>query len=191
MANTLYDKLLHESRHIMNKKNTILYSKIFSTPLGKIIALANEKKLCALEFVDEGALEKKLHLLTKQLQLTIHPECNAIIDVTEQELQQYFSGVLKEFTVPIEIQGSPFQKLVWSELQNIPFGATRSYSDIARSIKKPGSHRAIGRANGANRLVIIIPCHRVIYIDSTIGGYNGGIARKQWLLHYERQIAGI
>lgn len=175
----------------MTKKNTVLYSKIFSTPLGNVIALANKKKLCALEFVDEGALEQKVHVLTRQLQATIYPECNTIIDLIEQELQQYFLGVLQEFTVPIEMQGSPFQTLVWSELQNIPFAATRSYSDIAHSINKPGSYRAIGRANGANRFVIIIPCHRVIYIDSTTGGYNGGIARKQWLLHHERQIVSI
>lgn len=174
----------------MTKKNTNLSSKLFSTPLGNLIALANEKKLCALQFVDEGALEQKMYVLARQLQATINPECNAIIDLIERELQQYFSGVLTEFTVPIDIQGSAFQKLVWNELQNIPFAATRSYSEIACSINKPGSHRAIGRANGANRFVIIIPCHRVIYIDSTIGGYNGGIARKQWLLHHERQTVG-
>lgn len=175
----------------MTKKNTILCSQIFSTPLGNMIALANEKKLCALQFVDEGALEQKMHVLARQLQATINSQRNAMIDVIEQELQQYFSGALKVFTVPIDIHGSPFQKLVWKELQNIPFAATRSYSEIACSINKPGSCRAIGRANGANQFVIIIPCHRVIYIDSTIGGYNGGIARKQWLLHHERQTVGI
>ncbi|MGL4347923.1 MAG: methylated-DNA--[protein]-cysteine S-methyltransferase [Chlamydiales bacterium] len=171
----------------MTKKNTILYSHIFSTPLGSMIAIANKKNLCALQFVDEGALKKKIHLLAKQLQATINLQQNVVIDVVKRELQLYFEGKLKKFTVPIDIQGSLFQKLVWSELQNIPFAATKSYSDIACCIDKPGSHRAIGRANGANRFVIIIPCHRVIYIDSTIGGYTGGIGRKQWLLHHERQ----
>ena len=129
-----------------------------------------------------------MQVLGKQLQATITPQRNAIIDLIEAELQQYFTGNRKEFTVPMEIQGSLFQKLVWNELQTIPFAATRSYSEVASAIGKPGSHRAVGRANGANRFVVIIPCHRVIYIDSTVGGFNGGIARKQWLLHHEKQI---
>ncbi len=153
-----------------------------------MIALADNKKLWALQFVEDGSLEQKLQVLGKQLQATITPQRNAIIDLIEAELQQYFTGNRKEFTVPMEIQGSLFQKLVWNELQTIPFAATRSYSEVASAIGKPGSHRAVGRANGANRFVVIIPCHRVIYIDSTVGGFNGGIARKQWLLHHEKQI---
>lgn len=175
----------------MIKKNTDLSSTILFTPIGLMIALADEKKLYALQFVDEGTLEQKMALLTQQLQATIHLQKNVIIDWIEKELQLYFAGKLKHFTVPIYIQGSLFQKLVWNELQNIPFAATKSYSEIASCINKPGSHRAIGRANGANRFVIIIPCHRVIYIDSTIGGYIGGVARKQWLLHHERQTVLI
>lgn len=168
--------------------NKVLDSKVLATPLGSIIALANNKKLWALQFVDESFLEQELQLLEKQLQAIITPQKNAIIDLVETELQQYFMGKRKEFTVPLEIRGSLFQKLVWNELQTIPFAATRSYSQIACAIGKPGSHRAVGMANGANRFVIIIPCHRVIYIDSAVGGYNGGIARKQWLLHHEKKI---
>lgn len=171
----------------MTKKNTILSAQTFSTPLGSMLALATDKNLCALQFVDEGALEQKMHILAKQWQGTIHLRKNVVIEGIERELQQYFAGELREFTIPLNIQGSLFQKLVWNELQKIPFAATKSYSEIASCIDKPGSHRAIGRANGANQFVIIIPCHRVIYIDSTIGGYTGGIARKQWLLHHERQ----
>lgn len=166
----------------------MLFSKIVSMPVGSMIALASDKKLLRLQFVDEGSLEQELHLLEKQLQATIIPQKNTIIDLVETELQQYFMGKRKQFTVPIETQGSLFQKLVWNELQNIPFAATKSYSEVAAAIGKPGSHRAIGRANGANRFVIIIPCHRVVYIDRTLGGYNGGIARKQWLLHHEKKI---
>ncbi len=166
----------------------MLFSNILYTPVGAMIALADNKKLWALQFVEDGSLEQKLQVLGKQLQATITPQRNAIIDLIEAELQQYFTGNRKEFTVPMEIQGSLFQKLVWNELQTIPFAATRSYSEVASAIGKPGSHRAVGRANGANRFVVIIPCHRVIYIDSTVGGFNGGIARKQWLLHHEKQI---
>lgn len=171
----------------MIKKNTNLSYKMLFTPIGSMIALASDKKLFALQFVDEGALEQKMHLLTKQLQATVTLQKNGIIDWIERELQLYFAGKLQQFTAPINIQGSLFQKLVWNELQNIPFAATKSYSEIAFCINKPNSHRAIGRANGANRFVIIIPCHRVIYIDNTVGGYSGGIARKQWLLYHERQ----
>lgn len=166
----------------------MLFSTLLSTPAGAMAVLASNQKLCALQFVDEGSLEQKLELLAKQLQVSITPQKNAIIDLVETQLQQYFTGNRKEFTVPIEIQGTLFQKLVWNELQTIPFATTRSYSEIASAIGKPGSHRAVGKANGANRFVIIIPCHRVIYIDSTVGGYNGGIARKQWLLHHEKQF---
>lgn len=166
----------------------ILHSKILSTPLGTMIALASDKNLYALQFVDQGSLEQELQLLAKQLQTTITSHKNAIIDLIETELQEYFMGKRKEFTVPLEIHGSLFQKLVWNALQTIPFAATRSYSEIACAIGKPGSHRAVGRANGTNRFPIIIPCHRVIYIDSTLGGYTGGIARKQWLLHHEKKI---
>ena len=130
-----------------------------------MIALADNKKLWALQFVEDGSLEQKLQVLGKQLQATITPQRNAIIDLIEAELQQYFTGNRKEFTVPMEIQGSLFQKLVWNELQTIPFAATRSYSEVASAIGKPGSHRAVGRANGANRFVVIIPCHRVIYLS--------------------------
>lgn len=166
----------------------MLSSKILSTPLGSMIALASDKTLWALQFVDEGSLKQELQLLAKQLQVAMIPQENAIIDLVEMELQQYFMGKRKEFTIPMEVQGSLFQKLVWNELQTIPFAATKSYSEVASAIGKPGSHRAVGRTNGVNRFVIIIPCHRVIYIDSTVGGYSGGIARKQWLLHHEKQI---
>lgn len=163
----------------------MFWSKILTTPLGSMIALANEKELYVLQFVDEGFLEQKMQVFTKQLQAKIVPKQNGIHDWVEEELQQYFAGALKNFTVPIDTHGSLFQKIVWNELQKIPFAVTKSYSEIACAIGKPGAHRAIGRANGANPLAIIIPCHRVIYVDSTIGGYSGGIARKQWLLHHE------
>ena len=100
---------------------------------------------------------------------------------------QYYAGTLKEFKTPLHLLGSPFQQEVWAELRRIPPGETRSYSDIATAMNRPSSQRAVANANGANQLAIVIPCHRVIQANGEIGGYGGGVSRKQWLLNHEKQ----
>jgi len=103
----------------------------------------------------------------------------------------YFKGELKQFFTPIVMFGTPFQKRVWLELKKIPIGETRSYSDIAKKLETLGAVRAVGSANGANPLAIIIPCHRVINIDGQLGGYRGGLARKKWLLEHEAKYGKL
>ena len=103
-----------------------------------------------------------------------------------QELSLYFAGKLSSFSAPLQIQGTPFQKSVWEELQKIPYGETRSYQEIAISLGKPTGYRAVAMANRANPFAIIIPCHRVIYKGGSLGGYAGGLEKKQWLLEQER-----
>lgn len=93
---------------------------------------------------------------------------------------------MKEFKTPLFFQGSPFAKMVWEELQRIPFGATRSYAQIATAIGRPTAFRTVARANGANQIAIVIPCHRVINSDSAFGVYGGGILRKGWLINHEK-----
>lgn len=148
----------------------------FDTPLGKMIAIADEKALYGLQFADGcdfcGKAEKGR---------------TAPIDLIEEELQKYFVGGVMDFQTPMEWMGTPFQKAVWKALCSIPFGATRSYSEMAQSIHRPDSVRAVARANASNRFVIIVPCHRVILADGNLGGYNGGVERKKWLLQHEKQ----
>ncbi|MSR46979.1 MAG: methylated-DNA--[protein]-cysteine S-methyltransferase [Planctomycetes bacterium] len=104
-----------------------------------------------------------------------------------RELSDYFAGKRKSFDVPLHAPGSDFEHRVWRELQRIPCGETRSYVELGRAIGAPKAARAVGRANGMNRLALVIPCHRVIRDDGTVGGYGGGRWRKEWLLRLERQ----
>ncbi len=104
----------------------------------------------------------------------------------EEELAAYFTGKLKRFGVPLVYPGTLFQRRVWEELLRIPHGKTRSYDDVAVAIGAKGSHRAVARANGMNRISILIPCHRVLNKDGRLGGYGGGLWRKQYLLDLER-----
>lgn len=114
-----------------------------------------------------------------------NPKATQFLDQAEEEINQYFSGRLKEFKVPLDIQGTEFQKKVWRQLSKIPYGETCSYQDIATKIKQPKACRAVGTANGKNPLSIIIPCHRVITADGKLGGYSGGLNTKTKLLAIE------
>jgi methylated-DNA-[protein]-cysteine S-methyltransferase len=102
------------------------------------------------------------------------------------QLRAYLAGELRTFALPMEQPGTPFQKSVWDELTRIPFGETISYRQLAERVRKPLASRAVGSANGRNRLMIVVPCHRVIAADGTLGGYGGGLWRKQWLLDLEQ-----
>lgn len=102
-----------------------------------------------------------------------------------RELKEYFSGRRRAFTVPLDLRGTPFQLRVWKALQRIPYGKTRSYGDIARQVRRPRAFRAVGQANHRNPIAIIVPCHRVIAADGTLGGYGGGLDMKRFLLNLE------
>jgi O-6-methylguanine DNA methyltransferase len=135
------------------------------TPLGFIRAKFQGKTLARLEISDTPSESLPLLLQT--------------------ELKAYFSGKLKRFKTPIQFVGTPFQMRVWQELENIPYGETRSYMEIAEAIGKPTAFRAVAQAIGANPLLLIVPCHRVINADGKLGGFSAGIHRKQWLLSHE------
>jgi AraC family transcriptional regulator of adaptative response/methylated-DNA-[protein]-cysteine methyltransferase len=157
------------------------------TPLGPMVAVADEIGLYLLEFVDRRGLEREVECLRLKTKLAIIPGKTEPIHLIENELTQYFKGTLQEFKTPLLLLGSPFQKQVWDELKKIPFGETRSYSQIALAISRPCAFRAVAQANGANQVAIVIPCHRVINANGDLGGYGGGIARKKWLLDHERR----
>jgi AraC family transcriptional regulator, regulatory protein of adaptative response / methylated-DNA-[protein]-cysteine methyltransferase len=166
-----------------------LFARWLDTPLGPMLALANEEGLCLLEFVDRRMLETQLQRVRRRFGCAIVPGENAHLRRIANELQQYFEGNLRRFTVPLAMQGTPFQMKVWQRLMAIPYGETLSYAEMARDIGERNAQRAVGRANGDNRLAIIIPCHRVIRSDGTLCGYGGGLWRKQWLLERERTHA--
>ena len=157
------------------------------TPLGPMIVAGNSSSVCLLEFADRRMLETQLKRVQRAYQTVFAPGTNQWIQQLETELNEYFAGVRKEFSVPIESVGTEFQMRVWSRLKSIPAGSTTSYERIASQIGKPGAQRAVGRANGDNRLAIIIPCHRVIRRNGSLSGYGGGIWRKKWLLEHEQK----
>lgn len=163
----------------------ILKAHWFDTPLGPMIAIADEEALYLLEFVDRRGLEREVERLRKKTKRAIIPGCTRPIQSIEKELGRYFEGKLTEFKTPLCLLGSLFQNSVWEELQKIPFGETCSYSHIAKAIGKPAACRAVAQANGSNCIAIVIPCHRVINTNGELGGYGGGKKRKEWLINHE------
>jgi AraC family transcriptional regulator, regulatory protein of adaptative response / methylated-DNA-[protein]-cysteine methyltransferase len=158
------------------------------TPLGTMIACAVEEGICLLEFTDRKMLETQLKSLARILNSTIIQGRNKHFDLLEKELNEYFEGNRKSFSVPLYAPGTEFQKMVWSELQRIPYGSLRSYKEQALAINKPDAVRAVATANGKNRIAILIPCHRVVGSDGELTGYAGGIWRKKKLIELEKQF---
>lgn len=155
------------------------------SPLGPMIAGASENGVCFLEWHDRGGIETIKNRVVKRYKCKLVKGANAHVDQLEQELTLYFDGKLTEFKVPIAVTGTPFERAVWDQLLLIPYGEMRSYGDIAAMLDKPGASRAVGRANGANYLSIVIPCHRVIESTGNLRGYGGGLHRKKFLLELE------
>lgn len=171
-----------------NSKHTqVLKASWIDTPLGPMLTVADDEALYLLEFVDRRGLEKEIQRLKKKTKLPIIPGKPKPAKQIEEELKGYFSGKILEFKTPLLLLGTPFQKRVWEELQKIPSGETRSYAEIAKIIGKPSAFRAVALANGANQIAIVIPCHRVINSNGGLGGYGGGINKKEWLLKHERK----
>ncbi len=165
-----------------------LLAKWLDTPLGGILAIANEAGLHLLEFVDRRGLENEIKWLRKKTKAPIIPGNNAVLEKIEQELKDYFEGTNLNFTVPIVMNGTPFEQSIWNQLLKIPVGTTRSYAQLAEGIENQNAVRAVGRANGKNCMAIIVPCHRVIGADGNLKGYGGGLWRKKWLLEHERRF---
>jgi AraC family transcriptional regulator, regulatory protein of adaptative response / methylated-DNA-[protein]-cysteine methyltransferase len=167
----------------------IVTAKI-DTPLGLMIVGATKEGICLLEFNDRRMLNTEYKDLAKLLKTTIEEGENKHIRTIRKQLNEYFNGCRKEFTIPLVTPGSEFQQTVWKELQNIPFGATRTYQGQAEALNKPDAIRAVANANGMNRISIVIPCHRVIGSDGKLTGYGGGLRRKKWLLDHEKKYSG-
>ncbi len=157
------------------------------SPVGPLIAGATSEGVCLLEFTDRRMLDHQFSRLRKYFKCAIIPGGNQYIVQLKKELAEYFEGKRKKFSVKIVYPGSPFEQRVWNMLLTIPFGSTASYEEIAKKIGVPKSSRAVGRANGFNRIAVVIPCHRVINKSGELGGYGGGLWRKKMLLDLERK----
>lgn len=157
------------------------------SPLGPLVAGATAAGVCLLEFSDRRMLEAQFAALRKRFSRPVVPGDHPHLTQLRLELDQYFAGTLHQFTVPLQFPGTSFQERVWQKLLTIPYGETRSYEDIACAVGAPKAVRAVGRANGMNRIAIVIPCHRVVNKNGELGGYGGGLRRKQFLLDLERQ----
>ena len=172
------------------KAGHCLLAQRLETPLGTMLALADDEGLRLLEFADRRGLERELAGLRRRLKCAIVPGSHVVLDEVRRQLARYFSGESLAFDLPLAPVGSAFQLRVWAELQKIAPGKTRSYAAMAAKLGIPKAPRAIGRANGSNMLALVIPCHRVIRADGSLCGYAGGIWRKQRLLDHERKYAG-
>ena len=161
---------------------------VLESPVGPLVAGATAEGVCLLEFADRPAFDRQLSVLRKRLGTTMVPGDNEHIDHLADELSQYFSGTLTKFTVTLVVPGTAFQRAVWERLMQIPFGSTLSYGELARDLGRPGAQRAVGRANGDNRIAIVIPCHRVVQSNGELRGYGGGLWRKKFLLDHEREV---
>lgn len=162
-----------------------LRARWLETPLGPMVAIAHEEGLVLLEFCDRRALEREVRDLRRRFRSIVVAAPHPHLDAIERDLAAWFRDPRHPFTVPLHLVGTPFEVATWRGLRRIPVGETRSYGAQAAALGRPGAARATGRANGANRIAIVVPCHRVIGADGALVGYGGGLWRKRWLLRHE------
>lgn len=168
-------------------KNSVCYTTM-PTPIGTITMARTDKGVCYIEFGDSTKTLMSLKLWSQRWLRQDELICSddSSLDEAKLQLTQFFAGKRTEFSLPLDLYGTPFQKLVWQELLNIPYGETRSYKDIAMKVDAPKAVRAIGGANHHNPIPIIIPCHRVIGSNGALVGYGGGLSIKEKLLDLEQ-----
>ncbi len=172
-----------------SKKQEVILMDRFTTPLGPMYVCATDHGVCLLEFVDRRMLETEFKDLQRLLNARIINGSNHHIKTIKAQVTEYFDGTRQHFDVPLVTPGSEFQQNVWRSLGNIPYGSTTTYQAQSVVMNKPKAIRAIAKANGMNRIAIVIPCHRVIGKDGSLRGYAGGLERKRWLLNHEIGLA--
>lgn len=168
------------------REGTCLVTTVLDTPLGRMLGATVDDGLAFLEFDDRRMLETNYEAMRQRFGCAVVPGEHPHLDRLRDELARYFAGELRDFSVPVAPRGTSFQTRVWDELKRIPYAATISYEELARRIGQPTAQRAVARANGDNRVAILIPCHRVIGKDGSLTGYGGGLWRKRLLLELER-----
>ncbi len=173
------------------RDDALLKADWIDTPLGPMIAVSDARALHLLEFSDRKALPAELRRLRQDARGDIGIGRSAPTEQVRAELARFFAGENARFTVPLAQHGSAFTRAVWAILRDIPAGETRTYSQIAGQMGRPSATRAVARANGANPLALVVPCHRVIGADGSLTGYGGGLWRKQRLIELERHYHGV
>lgn len=159
----------------MKKRETEVYKSYFNSPIGMIEIIGTANFIKEVNFFD-GEFDAEF-------------QSNDCVEECAHQLQEYFNGGRKDFELNLEPEGTEFQKKVWKELLKIPYGYTKSYLFISRLVGDTSAIRAVAKANGQNKIAIIIPCHRVIGNDGSLTGYAGGLWRKKWLLEHEQKFA--
>jgi len=172
----------------VDRESSIWINRI-ATPLGSMIMGVHDSGLCLLEFAERRMLETQLTRLRQRMGRVFLPGDHPLMQTVKKQLDAYFEGSLRNFSIPLQAPGTAFQEAVWDALRQIPYGVMRSYADIAATIGQPDAMRAVGRANGDNRIAIVIPCHRVVASDGDLTGYGGGLWRKEFLLAMEQAQA--
>ena len=170
-------------------KDAVLRADWIETPMGAMVAVASEGALHLLEFTERKALPAELAALRRDAKGSLGFGRFGPTDQIEREISDFMAGVSARFETPLRALGTPFTQAVWQALRKIPAGETRSYSQLARDMGRPEATRAVARANGANPIAIVIPCHRVLAADGSLTGYGGGLWRKQKLIELERGFA--
>ncbi|WP_222428996.1 bifunctional transcriptional activator/DNA repair enzyme AdaA [Chitinophaga polysaccharea] len=171
---------------VNSKHQQVINITRLETPIGSMFACAVTAGICLLEFTERKILATEFKALTRLLRANIIPGTSPHFEVLKQELDEYFAGTRKVFTVPLLMPGTAFQQKIWQLLQTVPYGTTRSYKQQAIAAGEPDAVRALAHANGMNRIAILVPCHRLVGGDGSLTGYGGGIWRKKWLLELEK-----
>ena len=186
-----------KSFNVINKKRVTLindlttnplYIEWIPTPIGKMLAICDENHLYMLEFIARKNIHNGFQRLSQKYNRHIISGRTSITQRIEDELKLYFKKALKEFTTPLIFTGTKFQKKVWLNLTKIPAGRTCSYSELAAAVGNKKASRAVANSNANNILALVVPCHRVLLQSRKIGGYAGGIEKKEWLLCHEKLI---
>jgi O-6-methylguanine DNA methyltransferase len=185
----LLGRLRRPRRH--RAEEGVVRLSLLRTPIGPMVAGVAARGLALLEFADRPMLETQLRIVEKRFRARLAPGRTALHDRLQAELDEYFAGRRSGFSLPLVHPGTAFQERVWQALGAIPAGRTESYSDLAGDAGHPAAVRAVGHANGMNRLAIVIPCHRVIAADGRLSGYGGGVWRKAWLLAHEQAMSAV
>lgn len=168
----------------------MLIERTIQTPLCDMRIATTDRGICLVEMGSPERTDREQSELESAFGISMIAGDHPLLDQIEAELDGYFKGELTEFTVPLDCPGTEWQTKVWNALTQIPHGQTVSYGQLAARLENPGGARAVGLANGQNRVSIVVPCHRVIASDGTLHGYGGGLPRKRWLLDHEAEYSG-
>ena len=186
--NDAFQKWCKQVPGTINTSAAPLLIRRITTPLGPMVAGVHDDSICLLEFADRKDLETQVTRLVEWTKRPVEIGNHELFDRLTKQLDEYFAGHRKEFGLPLIWPGRPFQLEVWKQLLKIPYGSVCSYQQIAKRVGRVGAQRAVGRANGSNRIAILIPCHRVVRSDGKPGGYAGELWRKQRLLDLESRL---